>query len=38
MKKNVYNTHVTRAHQLPAHAYHPNPSLDLHRKGYIARP
>lgn len=28
---------MTKRH-LPPHAYHPNPSLDFHRKAYIAYP
>lgn len=38
MEKTVHNNPNVTVRQLPPHAYHPNPSLDLHRRAYIALP
>lgn len=38
MKQCDLNNALTRVHQLPPHAYHPNPSMRLNHRGYIARP
>ena len=38
MEKSDYSNPTMTTRQLPPHAYHPNPSLDCHRRAYIAYP
>ena len=38
MEKSIHNNPSMTKRQLPPHAYHPNPSLDYHRKAFIAYP
>ena len=38
MEKTVRKNQTMTKRQLPPHAYHPNPSLDYHRRAYIAYP
>lgn len=38
MKDSHDNYPAAKPHQLPPHAYHPNPSLNLNRRPYIAMP
>jgi hypothetical protein len=38
MKESLYNNNTTRTRELPPHAYHPNPSLRVNRRPYIAFP
>ena len=38
MEKSVLKNPTMTIRQLPPHAYHPNPSLGVHRRAYIAYP